>query len=142
MAHEHTNGALTSAGLTRDLRERAADVGGLFWPAFLVFGVLAIGGIAALISLLTANPKPPLPAWGYPAATVAFILSTFQSAPLMAFATRLAKGYWALPLRRASEVGAVAGLVNAPLFIVLLNQLPTQVNRTSIWYADNGLAGK
>ncbi|HEY3118529.1 MAG TPA: hypothetical protein VGK54_17435 [Chloroflexota bacterium] len=142
MAHEHVNGALTSAGLTRDLRERAAEVGGTYWAALLVFGLLAIGGLYALFSLLTANPKPPLPAWGYPAATVAFILSTFQGAPLMAFATRLAKGYWALPLRRASEMGALAGVVNAPLFILLLNQLPTQVNRTSIWYADNGLAGK
>src|SRR5438093_6005879 len=145
MAHEPLNGAngvLTSAGLTRDLRERAAEVGGTYWAAFAVFGVLAIGGLYALFSLLTQNPKPALPAWGYPAATVAFILSTFQGTPAMAFATRLAKGYWALPLRRAAEIGGAAGLINAPLFILLLNQLPTQVNRTSIWYSDNGLAGK
>src|SRR2546421_9257508 len=141
MAHEHTNGALTAAGVTRDLREEASHVSGLFWPALLVFGVLALGGLWGLFSLLSSNPRG-LPAWGYPAATCAFILSTFEGAPAMAFATRLAKGYWALPLRRAAEIGGAAGLINTPLFIILLTQLPTQVNRTSIWYSDNGLAGK
>ena len=41
-----------------DLRERAAEVGGTYWAALLVFGLLAIGGLYALVALLTMNPKP------------------------------------------------------------------------------------
>jgi hypothetical protein len=84
--------------------------------------------------VLVAGGPEPRARWGYAAATLAFLLSTAQAAPLLAFATRLAKGFWGIPLRRAAELFAVAGLVTTPLYIVLLFQVPGWRGRPSIWF--------
>jgi len=98
----------------------------------LVLGLLAMGSIVAL-SLLAADGPEPRARWAYLAATLSFILSTAQAAPILALATRLTRGYWSVPLRRLAELGAVAGLVTAPLCILLLFQLPDWHHRPSIW---------
>ncbi len=128
----HTNGhadLLTSADAQRQLSGgRSVNA-----PVMLLLVVLAIAGLIALVAKVATGPEP-YSKWGYTAATLAFIASTFQATPLVAFATRLAKGYWALPLRRASELGALAGFVTVPLHIVILNQLPDFAHRPSIWF--------
>jgi molybdopterin-containing oxidoreductase family membrane subunit len=48
--------------------------------------------------------------------------------------TRLAKGFWGVPLRRAAELGVIASLVTTPLFFIILNQLPDWHGRRSIWF--------
>ncbi|MSQ23235.1 MAG: hypothetical protein EXR58_01590 [Chloroflexi bacterium] len=122
---------LTRAGTTHDLTGRVGRIGS--GSAMLVLGILALAGLIGLILKVMSGPVP-LNKWGYTAAALAFLLSTGQGMPVVAFATRLAKGYWALPLRRAAELGAVTGLVTTPLFIVLLFQLPDFFGRPSIWF--------
>lgn len=139
MAHASQNGTQTSQTVTHDLWAGTGRAGGFFWFALVVSGGLAVVGLVALLSLANGGPRPTS-SWGYPAATVAFVLSTFQGGPVVAFATRLAKGLWALPLRRAAELGALAGLVNAPLYIFVLLQLPDFRGRPSIWFFPNALS--
>ena len=100
--------------------------------ALLVLGGLAVLGISALISLLVGGPAP-YAKWGYAAAALVFMLSTFQAAPPLALASRLTTGYWGIPLRRAADLGAIGGLVSAPLCLVLLFALPDFTGRASIW---------
>src|SRR6188508_398234 len=114
------------------LRRWATPGGPRYWLAVAILGVLAVGGIIALALLAAGGPEPRV-RWAYPAAMLSFILSSAQAAPILALATRLTRGYWSVPLRRLAELGAVAGLVTAPLFILLLVQLPDWHHRPSIW---------
>jgi molybdopterin-containing oxidoreductase family membrane subunit len=130
----HTNGhiePITYAEASRELTEGRGRVGGA--ALLVVFGLIALAGAAALISKLLAGPLP-YSAWGYAAATLGFLSSTFWAAPMVAFATRLAKGYWALPMRRVAEMGTLAGIVTVPLHLILLNQLPDFAHRKSVWF--------
>ena len=61
-------------------------------------GVLGI--VAYVIKLITAWGDRA--EWAYPTVVLMFILSTATAAPLIAYASRMAKGYWALPLRRVA----------------------------------------
>ncbi|MPZ16079.1 MAG: hypothetical protein GEU73_16935 [Chloroflexi bacterium] len=117
---------------TRDLLHVVRPGGAGFWGAVLVLGVLAVIGLLALVILLAGGPEPRAK-WGYAAAVLAFLLSTSHAAPLLALATRLAKGFWGIPIRRAAELHAVAGIVTTPLFIVVLFQLPEWQGRPTIW---------
>lgn len=103
-----------------------------YWLAVAVLAVLGVAGLAALVVLALAGP-PSLARWAYPAATLSFLLSTAMAAPVLAFATRLARGYWGVPLRRAAELFAIGGIVVAPLAVVLLSRLPEWRGRPSIW---------
>jgi hypothetical protein len=107
--------------------------GGAYRAAVVVVAVLAVAGVGALVRLLGTGPQP-YAKWGYTAATLAFLVSTFQAAPIVAFATRMTRGYWGIPLRRAAELGALSSLVTTPLLIFLLLQLPDFRGRPSIWF--------
>jgi len=128
---------LTPEQATRDLLARMGNGGG-FWIAVLVLGLLALAGLVRLYLMVMAGPEPRSK-WGYAAAVLAFLLSTAHSAPILAFASRLAKGFWAVPARRAAELFTVSGLVTTPLFIVLINQLPDWPGRWSFWFFPNQL---
>lgn len=127
---------MTPAEVTRDLLSRVR--GGGSTAAILVLAALAVIGGVALIILLAGGPEPRSK-WGYAAATLGFLLSTGGAAPIVAFGTRLAKGYWAIPIRRAAEIHALSGLITAPLFIALLFQLPDWRDRWSVWATPNVL---
>ena len=131
MAHAHHANPLTPVEATRDLLARVRAGGAP--RATLVLGALAAVGAVSFVILLASGPEPRSK-WGYAAATLAFLLSTAQAAPIVAFGTRLAKGYWAIPVRRAAEIHALAGLVIAPLYIALLFQLPEWRGRWSVWF--------
>jgi Ni/Fe-hydrogenase subunit HybB-like protein len=107
--------------------------GGAYWAAVVVMTALAVAGLGALVRLLGTGPQP-YPKWGYTAAVLAFLISTFQAAPITAFATRMTRGYWGIPLRRAAELGALSSLVTTPLLILMLLQLPDFRGRPSIWF--------
>jgi Ni/Fe-hydrogenase subunit HybB-like protein len=117
----------------RDLTAAPSRATGGFWLAVVVLAVLGVVGLAGL-AMLASGPAEPRARWGYAAAVFAFLFSTFQAAPALAFMTRLAKGFWGIGLRRAAEIGALAGLVTTPLFIVIANQLPVWHGRNSIWF--------
>ena len=51
----------------------------------------------------------------------------------MAFTTRLGRGYWGAPLRRLADTFGLAGLVSAPVLVLVLRQLPEWHARPSIW---------
>lgn len=132
MAERHNRPEpLTPAEATADLIGRTGRGATVVWLIVLV--VLLVVGIGALVGLVISGPEPRSK-WGYAAAVLAFLMSTSQAAPVLAFATRFAKGYWAIPLRRAAELHTVAGLITTPLFIVLLFQLPEWHGRWSIWF--------
>jgi hypothetical protein len=99
----------------------------------LVLGLLAVVGVVAIV-LNASGGREPHSKWGYTVAVLAFLMSTAASAPLLAFATRLAKGFWAVPARRAAELYFTSAFVTIPLFLfILLTQLPSFEGRLSIW---------
>ena len=114
------------------MRRWAPPGGPRYWLSVVLLGVIGTAGVVALALLAAGGPEPRVK-WAYPAVTLAFILSTTQAMPILALATRLTRGYWSVPLRRLAELGAVSGLVTAPLFILLLLQLPEWHDRPSIW---------
>jgi hypothetical protein len=130
----------SDAGDGEDLAVRLRPGGARFWVTVAVLALLALAGVGALVGLVAAGPEPRVK-WGYTAATLAFLLSTAQAAPVLALATRLASGFWGVPLRRAAELCAVAGLVSVPLLVVLLVQLPDWRGRPSIWFDWPGAPG-
>ncbi|HEV8638614.1 MAG TPA: hypothetical protein VG370_30755 [Chloroflexota bacterium] len=121
----------TAAEAVRDFAARAFGAG-VSAVLLIVLAVLAVLGLVALVLQILSGPQP-YAKWGYTAAVLAFLFSTVHSAPLLAFATRLAKGFWAVPIRRAVELYFTAGLITTPLFLVLLFQLPSFQGRRSIW---------
>jgi molybdopterin-containing oxidoreductase family membrane subunit len=94
--------------------------------------LLSVLGVIGLATLAIAGPEPRA-RWGYLAATTAFVLGAAQLAPVLAFVSRLGRGFWGAPLRRVADLFGLAGLVTAPLLIVLLQQLPDWPGRPSIW---------
>src|SRR5713101_5908431 len=128
-AHHHD--AQTPEEVTYDLLDRLPITGGGL-VAIILLAILALAGAVSLIILAMNGPEPRTN-WGYAAAVLAFLMSTAQAAPILAFATRLAKGYWAIPLRRAADLLTVSGIVTTPLFILLLFQLPDFHGRQGIW---------
>jgi len=127
----HHPEAQSSEDFTYDLLERLPITGGGLVAVILLL-ILAVAGAIRLILLAMARPEHPTE-WGYAAAVLAFLVSTAQAAPVLAFATRLAKGFWGIPLRRAADLLTVSGIVTTPLYILLLLQLPSFMGRTSIW---------
>lgn len=132
MAEHHMLAPPTPLEATRELLARLRT-GQKLALVILVLGILAVVGLVALVLLIASGPEPRTK-WGFPAAVLAYLLGTAHAAPILAFLTRLAKGYWAIPARRAAELWGVVGFVSTPLFIVLLFQLPDSHGRASIWF--------
>ncbi len=110
---------------------------GLAGPAFgAAAGVLGLLALAAGVNLgmLALGSAEPRAKWGYTASAVAFLLQTFQGAPLLALTARLTKSLWAASLNRIAELMALGGLITAPVFVLLLFQLPDWHTRPSIWF--------
>ncbi len=97
--------------------------------AAIVLGV--IGLVAFVIKLFAWGDRA---SWAYPASVLMYILSTVTGAPLVAFATRLARGYWTLPARRAVELMAVPSLISFALLIPILATLPPLKGRANLWF--------
>ena len=104
-----------------------------YWLAAAALALVASTGWAALVVLALGGAEPRAK-WGYAAATLAFLLSTVQAVPVISWAARLGRGAWATPLHRVGELSGTAGLVTAPLLVVLQCQLPEWPGRPSIWF--------
>jgi Ni/Fe-hydrogenase subunit HybB-like protein len=102
----------------------------------VALGVLSGLGVVSLAYMLRNGGH-----WGYVAATLAFLLSAGQTAPVLSMASRVGRGYWGVRLRRVADLLSITGIVSAPLLIVLLTQLPDWRGRPSIWFDWPGAPG-
>lgn len=101
--------------------------------ALVILSVLAsIGVITYVIKLITAWGDRA--AWAYPTVALMFVISTATAAPLIAYASRLAKGYWALPLRRITMLYTVPSLLSFVLLIPIMATVPTLDGRANLWF--------
>ena len=100
--------------------------------AILVLTATTLAGASGVAVLVAAGPEPRA-RWGYLAAMVAFLISAAQLAPALALTSRLGRGFWGAPLRRIADLFALAGIVTAPMLVILLQQLPDWTGRASIW---------
>ncbi len=116
-----------------DLVKRTERAGSVFWLATAVFGGLFLLGIVAFAVLLTGGTSDRS-RWGYYTATVAFLLTTAQAAPLVSVGLRAVKAHWIRPIARAAELYAFVGILNLLMFIPLLWVLPVTDGRRSIWF--------
>ena len=127
----------TPAGITNDLLAKHAATGPTFRWVAVVCAVLLVLGVVGVVLRLSGGVSDKA-VWGYYAALFAFILSTAQAAPMVAIATRLAKGHWRRPISRISEMYTAVGLLNLLLFIPLLWVLPSlDDGRRSLWFFGN-----
>jgi molybdopterin-containing oxidoreductase family membrane subunit len=108
-----------------------------YWLVVVILAVLAVSAVVALV-MRTLDHSVSHSAWAYTAAAFAFLLGAAQGAPVLALISRLGHGYWGIPLHRAAELLGLAGLVTAPLALVLLAQLPPSDERPSIWFGWPG----
>ncbi len=82
--------------------------------------------------------------WGYYAATLAFMLTMFGGAPMVAIAPTIAKANWARPAARIASLASIATSLTALLLIPLMFKFPAltaysdvlldDVRRRSVWF--------
>ncbi|MBI2320683.1 MAG: hypothetical protein HYU88_00925 [Chloroflexi bacterium] len=95
--------------------------------------LLFVGGVGGFIWRASGGFADRT-AWGYYAAMVMYIFTTFQAAPICAVATRLVKAHWRRPMARAAELCAIVGVFNFFLFLPLLWLIPPLKGRSSLWF--------
>ncbi len=124
----------TPAELTRDWLARFLQPRGV--TILVIAGLLVVAGIVGVYLRLSAGMNRA--EWGFYAATVVFLFSTAQGAPILAVAARLTKGYWRKPLVRVAELFTITGLLSLVLFIPLLALLPPLEGRATFWVSWPG----
>ncbi len=120
----------------------AIATGSGFRPRGLRFGLtnLAQSAIALLAILgvvmyvLRLGEWGDRPEWAYPTATMMWMLATVSTAPLLAYATRLTRGYWGYPIRRIATLFAIPATLGYALLIPVLASLPSLDGRASLWF--------
>jgi hypothetical protein len=126
---------MTHQSVNDDLVGRVFTTSNTYKLAVLLFGlVFALGIVGFAIRASGGFSEADRANWGYYAATFAFLLATFGSAPLVAVGMRFTKNHWRRPLSRASELFAIVGVLNLLWFIPLLFLFPSLENRKSIWF--------
>ena len=105
---------------------------------YVLLALTALGVIGIAVRLAGGTGPGDQKEWGYVAATVAFMLTAFGGAPIVAIAPTLAKANWVRPLTRIAALFSMAGVVTALLLIPLLAVLPPLVvegtRRRSVWF--------
>ena len=136
--HPGNPALVTAEDVTKDLLGKHAGTSNNFWRVASVFGILLILGIIGFVMRLSDGVSDTA-VWGYYAAMFAFILTTAQSAPMVAIAPRIAKAHWRRPISRVAELWTVVGLFNLLLFIPMLWILPPLSDgRRSLWFYFDG----
>ena len=128
----------TPSAVTHDLLDRRRSTSNLFRGAAVLFAVLFVLGVIGFV-IRMQDGAGDTAAWGYLAATFAFLLTTAGGAPIVAIAPRLAKAHWRRSISRIAELFAVAGLFSLLLFIPLLWVLPSlDDGRRTLWFFEQG----
>ena len=94
--------------------------------------LLAVLGI--VMYLLRLGEWGDRPEWAYPTATMMWMLATVSTAPLLAYATRMTRGYWSYPVRRIATLFAIPATLGYALLIPVLASLPSLDGRASLWF--------
>lgn len=118
--------------ITSDLLARHERIGGGFWLAVAVTAVLFILGIAGLVLRLQGGFQDRA-AWGYYAATFAFLLAIVMAAPMVTIGLLFTKAQLRRPVSGPSGLFAVAGPLVFLLFIPLLSLIPPIQGRNNLW---------
>ena len=131
----HERSWTESRDLTKNFVARIIGTTSLFWYLVAIFTTLftigVVGFVLKVYEVGTDSPKN----WGYYAALVSFVLTTFQSAPMAAIAPRIVKAHWRRPFSRIAEIFCVAGSINVLFFIPLVWILPgLEDGRRSLWF--------
>lgn len=130
--------ARSAREVTADLVGRVSDKSSRYWIGVVVLAALFVLGIVGFVLRLSGGFENRA-AWGYYVAFFPYLLSTALAAPIVAWATRAAKGQWARTLRRPAELGAAAGILAVLWFIPMLSLIPPFTNeqgaiRFNIWF--------
>ncbi len=131
--HHHAEAVLTPADVTADALRQFTFGGPRYNIALVFFGALLAFGVLGVIARLVEGYQHRAN-WAYPVAAFAFLLSTTQAAPIVAYGLRFAKAHWRRPLTRAAELHAVSGLLLFLFFLPLLPTLPPLRGRSNIWF--------
>tara|TARA_Y100000588_G_scaffold388641_1_gene489319 strand:+ start:1626 stop:2972 length:1347 start_codon:yes stop_codon:yes gene_type:complete len=100
---------------------------------FTGLGLLAGLGLVMLI-LRIASTGDDRTSWAYPTAFFMWTLSTFATAPLVAYVTRLTRGYWGYPIRRLAALWSIPALFSYLILLPSLATLPSLDGRASLWF--------
>lgn len=118
--------------ITRDILSRFQSVGLWFWVVVIVTGVLFALGIIGFFLRLQGGFQDR-GAWGYYAATFAFLFTVVQGAPMVTIGLLFTKAHLRRPIARPSGLFAVPGILVFLLFIPILSLIPPVEGRGSLW---------
>lgn len=125
--------ALGARRITHDGLSQLTTTGGGFRVAVVIAGILFLAGLVGFAFKVASVGLGYRPAWGYLAATFAFLLGTVQAVPLYAIALRWAKADWLRPLSRMTHLYAIPGILTVLLYLPLAATLPPIQGRKTLW---------
>ena len=124
---------------TQDILRLHAATGPRYRRVLWISGLLFLIGVAGFIVRAVGDGFDDRLPWGYFAATVAFLLSTALSAPLLVVAMRMVKSHWGRPFARIAEMYSVVGVLALLMFIPLLFLVPSALNRNTLWLQSDAV---
>ena len=119
--------------LVQDVLGRFEETSPRFWGWVTVLAILSLLGVVGFL-IRVADGFDDRAAWGYFAATLVFLMTTFAAAPIVSAGLRLAKGQWRRPLTRVAENHALAGMLGLLMLFPALAALPPLEGRNNIWF--------
>lgn len=127
---------VTGNGLIHDMLGRQSVTSLNHKRALWIFGSLFLVGVLGFILRAVGDGFTDRQPWGYFAATVAFLLTTAGSAPLVAVGLRMVKAHWRRPLSRIAELYSATGVLIFVMFLPLLLLVPSAAGRRTLWFQD------
>ncbi len=94
--------------------------------------VLGVAGVVAYIARLAGDGGRA--SWAYPTVVLMVFISFVAAAPLVAYASRAARGYWGLPSRRIAELFVIPSLLSMVILIPVLATVPPLKGRANLWF--------
>jgi len=129
----------TVAEYVKDLANRHAITGPRYRRWLWITGLLFLSGVVGFVARAAIDGFDERQPWGYFAATMAFLLTTFVSAPVVAVAFRMAGAHWRRPMVRIAELYSVVGVLVVVMFIPMLFMVPSAHNRRTMWFQGDTL---
>ena len=124
---------LSHREIASDLLGRFREISGRYWTWVTVLGIVTALGVVGLFIRL-AGGFDDRSAWGYLAATLAYLVTVFAAAPIVSIGLRYVKGHWRRTMTRISEIYAITGLLVIVLLLPALAALPPLQGRNNIWF--------